>query len=113
MRVKNVAPERVRRSIGEGEETAYVYLLLCGDGSYYCGYTVDMVRRLRAHRSGKGAKYTRARGPLTLVYLERFASKREAMRREAAIKKLSRREKEALCADAKNLVKGGEDGNHL
>ena len=100
MRAKSEVPEGAG-SAAEGEETAYVYLLLCGDGSYYCGYTVDMERRLAAHRSGKGAKYTRARGPLRLVYLE------------AAIKKLSRAAKEALLTEPCNLVKGGEDGNHL
>ena len=112
MRAKSEVPEGAV-SAAEGEETAYVYLLLCGDGSYYCGYTVDMERRLAAHRSGKGAKYTRARGPLRLVYLERLAGKGEALRREAAIKKLSRAAKEALLTAPCNLVKGGEDGNHL
>ena len=112
MRAKSEVPEGAK-SAAEGEETAYVYLLLCGDGSYYCGYTVDMERRLAAHRSGKGAKYTRARGPLRLVYLERLAGKGEALRREAAIKKLSRAAKEVLLTAPCNLVKGGEDGNHL
>lgn len=112
MKAKCEVPEGAQRA-AEGEETAYVYLLLCGDGSYYCGYTVDVERRLTAHRSGKGAKYTRARGPLTLVYLERFSSKGEAMRREAAVKKLSRAAKKALLREPCNLVKGGEDGNHL
>lgn len=72
---------------------AYVYVLRCGDGSLYTGYTKDLERRLKAHREGKGAKYTRGRGPLTLFYWEGFATKEEALRREAAIKKLSRKEK--------------------
>ena len=106
MRAKSEVPEGAV-SAAEGEETAYVYLLLCGDGSYYCGYTVDMARRLAAHRSGKGAKYTRARGPLTLVYLCLLYTS------DAAIKKLSRAAKEALLTEPCNLVTGGEDGNHL
>ena len=84
---------------GTKEETAYAYLLLCADGSYYCGYTTEPKRRLQAHNSGKGAKYTRSRGPCTLVYIERCASKRDALRREWEIKQLTHREKEALIRD--------------
>ena len=71
----------------------YVYLLRCGDGSLYCGMTDDVLRRLEAHRSGKGAKYTRGRGPLELVYTEECESYSAALKREAAIKKLKRPEK--------------------
>lgn len=71
----------------------YVYLLRCGDGSLYCGMTDDVLRRLEAHRSGKGAKYTRGRGPLELVYTEECESYSAALKREAAIKKLKRQEK--------------------
>ena len=74
----------------------FVYLLLCGDGSLYCGMTDDVLRRLEAHRSGKGAKYTRGRGPLELVYTEACESHSDALKREAAIKKLKRQEKLAL-----------------
>ena len=109
MRAASVAPEK---NTAEEEETAYVYLLLCGDGTYYCGYTVDMERRLAAHRAGKGAKYTRGRGPLTLVYLERLPNKRAALCREAALKRLPRSRKEALLRSPGNLA-GGENGNHL
>ena len=104
-----MAPEK---NTAEEEETAYVYLLLCGDGTYYCGYTVDMERRLAAHRAGKGAKYTRGRGPLTLVYLECLPNKRAALCREAALKRLPRSRKEALLQSPGNLA-GGENGNHL
>lgn len=100
------------RDAAKEEETAYVYLLLCGDGTYYCGYTVDMAKRLAAHRAGRGAKYTRGRGPLTLVYLECLPDRRAALRREAALKRLPRRKKEALLQSPKNLA-GGENGNHL
>lgn len=75
----------------------YVYVLSCGDGSYYTGYTTDVEERLKAHREGRGAKYTRGRGPLQLIYTEEFEDKREAMRREWEIKhRLTRKEKEAL-----------------
>lgn len=71
----------------------YVYLLKCVDNSLYCGYTDDVDKRIKVHNSGKGAKYTRSRLPVTLVYHETFETKSEAMHREAEIKKLSRVEK--------------------
>lgn len=74
----------------------YVYLLRCGDGSLYTGYTDDVERRLAAHRSGKGAKYTRSRLPVELVYSEELPDKSAALRREAAIKRLPRAKKLAL-----------------
>ncbi len=74
----------------------YTYMLECGDESYYTGWTNDIKKRLAVHRSGAGAKYTRGRGPLKLVYLEVFDSKEEAMQREAYIKRMSRTEKLAL-----------------
>ena len=74
----------------------YVYILLCRGETFYCGITDDVSRRLEAHRSGKGAKYTRGRGPLELVYTEECPSHSDALKREAAIKKLTRPEKEKL-----------------
>lgn len=71
----------------------YTYILKCGDGSLYTGWTNDISARLEQHRSGKGAKYTRGRGPLELVYLEVYDTKSEAMSREARIKHFSRQEK--------------------
>ena len=71
----------------------FVYLLRCGDGSLYCGITDDVQRRLEAHRAGKGAKYTRGRGPLELVYTEECEDHSAALKREVAIKRLSRNEK--------------------
>lgn len=76
--------------------TAYTYILRCADGTLYCGWTNNLTARLAAHNSGKGAKYTHGRGPVALAYSELFETKSEAMRREAAIKRLSRAEKEAL-----------------
>lgn len=76
---------------------AYVYMLLCGDGSLYTGWTDDLQQRLAAHRAGRGAKYTRGRGPLELVYSEELPDKSAAMKREYAIKKLPRSQKLQLC----------------
>ncbi len=71
----------------------YVYILRCNDGSLYTGSTPDLAKRLKKHREGTGAKYTRGRSPLHLVYCTSFATKSEALREEMAIKKLSRKEK--------------------
>ena len=74
----------------------FTYLLRCADGSLYCGWTTDLDKRLKEHNAGKGAKYTKSRRPVELAYWEVYATKQEAMRREAAIKKLKRKEKEEL-----------------
>ena len=74
----------------------YVYILRCGDNTLYTGITDDVPRRLAAHRAGKGAKYTRGRGPLELVYTEQLPDKSAALRREIEIKRLRRAEKEKL-----------------
>ena len=78
------------------EKIPLVYMLRCRDNSLYCGWTNDMEKRLRDHEMGLGAKYTRGRGPLKLVYVENCATREEAMKREYAIKRLSKAEKEAL-----------------
>ncbi len=75
---------------------AYTYVLVCGDGSLYTGWTNDLEKRVRAHNEGRGAKYTRSHRPVKLAYFESFATKEEALVREAAIKKLTRKEKLAL-----------------
>lgn len=74
----------------------YTYIVQCSDGTLYTGWTNDLTRRIQAHNQGKGAKYTKARRPVTLVYYEAFETKEEAMKREYAIKRLSRKEKEEL-----------------
>jgi putative endonuclease len=84
----------------KGFSMNYTYILKCSDGSLYTGWTNDIVKRLEAHRSGKGAKYTKGRGPLELVYLERWDTKSEAMRREAYIKSLSKAQKLDLLASS-------------
>ena len=76
----------------------YVYMRRCGDGTLYTGVTDDVERRLAAHRAGKGAKYTRGRGPLELVYQEQVPDKSAALRREYQIKRLPKQEKEGLIA---------------
>lgn len=80
------------------EKTNYVYLLECADGSFYCGWTNDLAKRVAAHQSGKGGKYTRSHLPVRLVYCETAASKEAALRREAAIKKLTHAQKLQLIA---------------
>ena len=75
-----------------------VYILECGDGTLYTGITDNFSRRFHAHSEGKGAKYTRGRGPLQLRYMENCADMSEALRREIAIKKLSRKDKLELCS---------------
>ena len=74
-------------------ESNYVYILRCGDGSLYTGWTNHLEERVAAHQAGRGAKYTRGRGPVELVYWECFSTREEAMRREYAIKRLSRADK--------------------
>lgn len=71
----------------------YTYIVKCRDGSLYTGWTNDLEKRVRAHNSGKGAKYTKSRAPVELLYYEGFYTKREAMRREYEIKTLSAKEK--------------------
>ena len=80
----------------------YLYILRCGDGSLYTGITTDVERRLREHRRGTGAKYTRSRGPLEVVHTEELPDKSSALRRELAVKALSRREKLVLCGLTEN-----------
>lgn len=80
------------------EKTWYLYILRCGDDSLYTGITDDIQRRLAAHKAGKGAKYTRGRGPLELVYSEACGSHSDALKRELTIKALTRTEKMKLIA---------------
>jgi len=77
----------------------YTYILRCKDNSLYTGWTNNLEKRIEAHNAGKGAKYTKARLPVELVYYEKFETKEEAMKREFAIKQLTKREKEKLIGD--------------
>lgn len=83
----------------------YTYILRCGDGSLYTGWTNDLEKRVKTHSAGKGGKYTRSRLPVTLVYYECCADKKAAMRREAEIKCLSRNEK-------LRLIERAAEGDH-
>ena len=71
----------------------YTYILKCKDGSLYTGWTNDIEQRVAAHNTGKGAKYTKARRPVELVYFEEFETKEQAMKREYAIKQMARKDK--------------------
>ena len=84
----------------------YTYMVQCSDGSLYTGWTNDLDKRIRAHNEGHGAKYTRPRRPVKLVYWEEFETKEEAMKREASIKKLARAQKVRLCSrrDGQSLL---------
>lgn len=74
----------------------YTYIVKCADATYYTGWSNDLEKRIKAHNEGKGAKYTKTRRPVELVYYEQFETKEEAMSREYAIKKLTRKQKEML-----------------
>lgn len=82
--------------MGENERRAYTYIVECGDGSLYTGWTNHLEERMKIHNEGKGAKYTRSRLPVRLVHYEVFATKQEAMKREYAIKQLTRADKLVL-----------------
>ena len=76
--------------------TAYVYILECADGSLYSGWTKDLEKRVAAHSAGRGAKYPRSRLPVRLRYYEKFDEKKDALRRECALKRLTHAEKKKL-----------------
>lgn len=92
------------------ESTWYLYILHCKDNTLYTGITTDVGKRLEAHRSGKGAKYTRGRGPLELVYTECCGNHSQALKRELQIKALSREEKQRLIAASGREENVSKDG---
>lgn len=83
----------------EAEEKHYTYMLQCADGTLYTGYTNHLEKRVKTHNEGKGAKYTRNRRPVKLVYFEVYDTKQQAMKREYEMKQLSRRQKMELIGD--------------
>ena len=85
------------------ESNWYLYILRCKDDTFYTGITTDVEKRLEAHRTGKGAKYTRGRAPLELVYRESCGSHSDALKREHQVKMLTREEKQ-------NLIREGAKG---
>ena len=82
----------------------YTYILECKDGTYYTGWTNNLDKRLKDHNEGKGAKYTKPRLPVSLIYYEKFQTKEEAMRREYAIKRMSRSEKSKLVCEYRERI---------
>lgn len=84
-------------------------MVICADGTLYTGWTTDLAARLAAHNAGTGARYTRGRGPVRIVYWEEYADQNEARRRECEIKRLDRRQKEALIASGCGPLSGGEE----
>ena len=83
-------------SRNEKRASYFVYMLLCDDGSYYTGYTTNVLSRFERHRKGRGARYTKMRQPKRVVYLQRFTTRRAAMRRERQIKALGHNQKRDL-----------------
>lgn len=90
----------------------YVYILQCSDDTLYTGWTNNLEKRIEAHNQGKGAKYTKPRLPVKLIYTEAYATQHEAMVREFDIKKLSRQEKLALIVKRKSEGKIHEPNAH-
>lgn len=82
----------------------YTYILECKDGTYYTGWTNNLDKRLKDHNDGKGAKYTKARLPVSLIYYEEYETKEEAMRREYAIKQMTRSEKSKLISEYRKRI---------
>ncbi len=80
--------------------SAFVYMVQCADNTLYTGWTTNVDRRLQTHNAGRGAKYTRERGPVRLVYVEEMPNRRAAMKRELEIKRMRRAKKLALIAEA-------------
>lgn len=89
----NAGSDKSSVASGYGGNRNYVYIVRCADGTLYTGWTSDLKKRIAAHNRGLGAKYTRGRAPVRLVYCEKFALREEAMSREVEIKKLSRGKK--------------------
>ncbi|MFQ5407790.1 MAG: GIY-YIG nuclease family protein [Anaerolineales bacterium] len=84
------------------EASHFVYIVECADGTLYTGWTLDVERRIAQHNSGRGARYTRTRRPVALVYLEGLGNRADAMRREAQIKRLNRASKARLIHSQRN-----------
>lgn len=87
---------KILRQEGRRENMNYTYIVRCRDGTLYTGWTNNLEKRMEAHNSGKGARYTKSRRPVKLVYYEEFETKEEAMSREYAIKHMKKNKKEKL-----------------
>ena len=88
----------------ENEKKHYIYIIQCADGTLYTGWTTDLEGRMETHNSGAGAKYTRGRGPVRLLYSETFETKGEALKREIKIKKMDRDRKIKLMGLGKEVL---------
>ena len=97
-RKKEPGPREGEGPLSPSPCPGWVYMMRCKDGSLYTGWTNDLPARVAAHMTGRGAKYTRAFGAVALAYAEALPSRAEALRREAALKRLPKARKEALCA---------------
>ena len=91
-------------------KTHYVYIIKCVDGTYYTGYTIRLITRYIQHCVGKGAKYTRGRGPLDLMYYEMYETKSDAMKREYQIKQFTHKQKEKLIHEYNRTLSRGNAG---
>lgn len=101
----NSLSRRGRAGVGVPVSAWVCYLLQCADNTLYCGITNDLDKRLAAHNAGEGAKYTRGRTPVRLMYRESCADKSAALKREMQIKQMSRSEKLKLCASVKQITR--------
>jgi putative endonuclease len=82
--------------------SCYCYIVECADGTYYTGWAIDPEKRVATHNKGRGARYTRTRVPVKLVYVEELPDRKSAMKREIAIKKLGRQGKGKLISEGRN-----------
>ena len=89
----------------QNDKPNYTYILQCADGTFYCGWTNDLAKRLAAHNAGTASKYTAPRRPVEIVYTEQYATKQEAMSREYQIKQLTRQEKIDLIRHGSSKMK--------
>lgn len=87
-----------------GERMNYTYIIECRDKSLYTGWTTDIGKRIAAHNAGKGAKYTKSRRPVKLLYIEEHETKSDAMKREYAIKRMTRQEKLAMIENGNSPI---------
>jgi putative endonuclease len=103
--LRNMRVKKQKRAVTRGQRRWIVYLVRCADGSLYCGVTTNIARRLGAHNDGTGAKYTRGRGPVILVWRRAQPSQAAALRLEAQLKRLSRNDKELLVQGKKRVYR--------
>ena len=96
--------QKKNRQKSNREKHYYTYMVECSDGSYYTGYTTDLKKRVASHNAGTGAKYTKSRRPVSLIYAEQHETKHDAMSREVKIKQLSHQEKAELIKEFKKTA---------